>query len=332
MVMAATIGFIIALSLAVTTGHASFNVSAGQVVEDRPKYDCHPDQKETDDKQIEENCKTRGCLWLDHGHGADSLVPRCFFPADYFNYQEVSVTDTPTGVVVILTKDPVHFSGFDGDVTRVRVEIKNIDNDRLRIKITDMEKSRWEPPLPKLEHTFKSAADENKRYDVNVTNESVLTVTRKSSGSLIIRTDLKKLIFAEQFIQLITDVPSNSLYGLGDNLDNHQRKVEASGPNGGRKRIKIFNYGDLPLRGRASYGSHPFYLMHEENQKDTHGVLLINSNPMDVVMTYTPSLTYRVIGGILDFYIFLGPTPVQVMRQKAKLIGNSPLPPYWALG
>lgn len=41
---------------------------------------------------------------------------------------------------------------------------------------------------------------------------------------------------------------------------------------------------------------------------------------------------YRTIGGILDIYIFLGPTPEEVAQQFTEAIGRTPIPPYWALG
>ena len=40
----------------------------------------------------------------------------------------------------------------------------------------------------------------------------------------------------------------------------------------------------------------------------------------------------RTIGGILDFFIFLGPRPEQVIEQYTGLVGRSFLPPYWSLG
>ena len=63
-----------------------------------------------------------------------------------------------------------------------------------------------------------------------------------------------------------------------------------------------------------------------------HGVLLLNSNAMDYSFQSTPSLTIRTIGGILDFFVFLGPKPEQVVEQYTWLVGRTILPPYWSLG
>ena len=36
--------------------------------------------------------------------------------------------------------------------------------------------------------------------------------------------------------------------------------------------------------------------------------------------------------GILDFYIFIGSRPDDVMNQYQEVIGRPAMPPYWALG
>lgn len=63
----------------------------------------------------------------------------------------------------------------------------------------------------------------------------------------------------------------------------------------------------------------------------THGVMLMNSNGMDIAITQN-KLQYRVIGGVLDFYFFMGPTPLKVMDQLTSIIGRPYMPPYWGLG
>ena len=52
----------------------------------------------------------------------------------------------------------------------------------------------------------------------------------------------------------------------------------------------------------------------------------------EVDMQPTPALTFRTIGGILDVYIFTGPTADLVLEQYTAVIGRPLLPPYWALG
>jgi alpha-glucosidase (family GH31 glycosyl hydrolase) len=43
-------------------------------------------------------------------------------------------------------------------------------------------------------------------------------------------------------------------------------------------------------------------------------------------------LRCRVIGGVVDLYFFLGPTPEAVVRQYHEMVGAPAMPPYWALG
>lgn len=53
---------------------------------------------------------------------------------------------------------------------------------------------------------------------------------------------------------------------------------------------------------------------------------------IDAVIQPSPAITFRTIGGILDIYIFLGPTPSDVVQQYLDVIGHPFLPPYWGLG
>ena len=62
-----------------------------------------------------------------------------------------------------------------------------------------------------------------------------------------------------------------------------------------------------------------------------HGVLLLNSNGMDVVVGRERA-SFRAVGGVLDLFVLLGPTPRDVLAQLAAVVGRPALPPFWSLG
>ena len=62
-----------------------------------------------------------------------------------------------------------------------------------------------------------------------------------------------------------------------------------------------------------------------------HGVIMMNSNGMDVAI-YEDTLQFRIIGGVVDMYFLAGPTPNAVNDQLTQIIGRPVMPPYWAMG
>ena len=71
-------------------------------------------------------------------------------------------------------------------------------------------------------------------------------------------------------------------------------------------------------------GDHPFFLnlgAALDGPRNAHGQFLLNSNAMDIDLQPYPALTYTTIGGIIDLYIFTGPTPQNVIEQYWAVIG-----------
>ena len=63
----------------------------------------------------------------------------------------------------------------------------------------------------------------------------------------------------------------------------------------------------------------------------SYGIWMLNSNAMEVELNKN-TLTYRPIGGILDFYVFVDASPNGVLQQYHSLVGLPFFPPYWGYG
>jgi alpha-glucosidase len=159
-------------------------------------------------------------------------------------------------------------------------------------------------------------------------NPFSFTVSRKSTGEKLFDTTGNALVFEEQYIRLATNLGKNpNIYGLGE----HTEPFRLPTKNHTRTLWNRDSYG-VPNNSNL-YSSHPVYFEHRTT--GTHGVFLINSNGMDIKIDSAgkgSKLEYNIIGGILDFYFFSGPTPQKVAAQYADVVGLPAIPAYWGLG
>ncbi|KAL3875953.1 hypothetical protein ACJMK2_033851 [Sinanodonta woodiana] len=284
------------------------------------RFDCFPETYlATKDK-----CEARGCCWWPFlsKPGMLGKVPWCFYSRDYQGYIVDSVNRSATGMTAMLSRSTK--SGWPNDVMTLQVDVNFESYERLHFKIYDPHNSRYEVPL-KLSPASKAAWAPD--YDVSIADQGPfsLTVTRKSTGQKVFDTSgTSPLIFADQFIQISTVLSSPFLYGLGEHQDSFLISTNWT-------KLVLWNVDQPPERNVNLYGFHPFYL-NVEGDGNAHGVFLLNSNAMEVEVQPMPALTYRTTGGILDFYILLGPSADYVVQQYTGLIGRPFMPPFWALG
>jgi len=73
-------------------------------------------------------------------------------------------------------------------------------------------------------------------------------------------------------------------------------------------------------QGTNLYGNHPVDVDHR-GENGTHGVVLMNSNGLDIKINNTDGqyLEYNTLGGVFDFYLVAGPSPVQCRCIRADL-------------
>ena len=69
-----------------------------------------------------------------------------------------------------------------------------------------------------------------------------------------------------------------------------------------------------------------------EDTDNAMGFFFLNSNAMDINIQPAPALTFMTIGGVIDFYIYLGPSPQEIVSQHTEVVGKPFFPPYFSLG
>jgi alpha-glucosidase len=221
---------------------------------------------------------------------------------------------------------------YGPDIARLRLAVEYQAESRLHILIQDREEVRYQVPEDVVPRPGNSASASEQDSQLLFTyNESPFTfqVARKSTGEVLFDTSDDNLIFEPQFLRLKTWLPLDpNLYGLGEHIDSFRLSDDDY------VRTLWARDSDGVPYGENLYGSHPVYFEHRTT--GTHGVLLLNSNGMDIKLRREGgnrnSVEFIAIGGVLDLYVLAGPTPIEVSQQYAAVVGPPAMVPYWSLG
>lgn len=282
------------------------------------RFDCAPDKAVT-----QQECEARGCCYVPVSRAPRGPVmgqPWCFFPASYPSYRLENLSSSETGYTATLTRTTPTF--FPRDILTLRLDVQMETESRLHFTIKDPANKRYEVPLevPRVHSRALSPL-----YSVEFSEEPFgLVVRRKLDGRVLLNTTVAPLFYADQFLQLSTSLPSHYVVGLAEHLSPLMLNTNWT-------RVTLWNRDLAPTPSANLYGSHPFYLTLEDGGS-AHGVFLLNSNAMDVVLQPSPALSWRSTGGILDVYVFVGPEPKSVVQQYLDVVGYPFMPPYWGLG
>ncbi|OAY31309.1 alpha-xylosidase 1 [Manihot esculenta] len=267
-------------------------------------------------------------------------------------YRLISIEETPDGGFLGHLQVKQKNNIYGPDIPLLQLFVKHETQDRLRVHITDAEKTRWEVPynlLPREQPpALKQAIGRSRKNPITVQEFSgselifsykadpfSFAVKRKSNGQTLFNSSsdesdpFGEMVFKDQYLEISTKLPKDaSLYGLGENTQPHGIKLNPGDP----YTLYTLDISAINLNTDL-YGSHPVYMDHRvvNGQTFTHSVLLLNSNGMDVFYRGT-SLTYKIIGGVFDFYFFAGPSPLTVIDQYTTFIGRPAPMPYWAFG
>uniref|UniRef100_A0A8C3YMT1 Maltase n=1 Tax=Catagonus wagneri TaxID=51154 RepID=A0A8C3YMT1_9CETA len=275
------------------------------------RIDCAPGQEVTEDV-----CRWKyKCCWKPV---ANTDIPWCFFPRNW-------------GYEVMLSARLRRLPSptlFGHDVIDTLFTAEYQTSNRFHFKVTDFNNMRYEVPHENVKLFDGTAGTSNSSYDIEVINKPFsLKILRTSNKRVLLDTSIGPLQVAQQYLQLSFRLPSANVYGLGEHVHQQYRHSMAW------RTWPIFTRDAAPTEGVINlYGAHTFFLCLEDTSGFSFGVFLMNSNAMEVTLQPAPAITYRTIGGVLDFYVFLGNTPEQVVQEYLELVGRPFLPPYWSLG
>lgn len=272
-------------------------------------FDYYPDNLDVNIEQ----CKSRGCCWRQ-----EIKEIKCYYPSNYGYAVLDKGTTFYNGFELILVRLPSPMK-YGDDLRNIRMRVEFQTPYRLRIKFYDSQNDRYEVEEPKIYEDYSSHG--LRLYSVTYNLSSVpfgIKVRRVATDIILFDTTVTGFTFSNQFLQLTIKLPSRYLYGLDKQSLRDYRRF------GKRILRTVYNSKDHP-------SAHPMYMC-LENDGNAHGVLLLNSYAMEIELHSIPAITFRTIGGILDFYIFLGPTPENVVQQYTKAVGRPAMPPYWSLG
>nr|KAG5709613.1 hypothetical protein BaRGS_001663 [Batillaria attramentaria] len=287
--------------------------------------DCFPETRSAFVRPTREECEHRGCVY-DEKSITSGKGFKCYFPVTGgLHYSVASKEDTDHGFKLRLARSG--WGPFGMDFRRPTLDVQMLSNDLIRFTFDDdyATPARYRVPI---ETNLPATGADNPKYEFKITDESTFSfqIIRNSTGTVIFDTGVGGLVLSDQFLQLVTRLPSDNVYGMGENShDSFKHQFGRSWP--------AFSRDQPPGWEGNLYGVHPFYTCVEDKMGNTHGVFILNSNAQEYALASDPNrLTFRTIGGVLDVYVFLGPSPENVVQQYTQLIGRPVMPPYWALG
>ena len=271
-------------------------------------------------------CEAKSCCWSPAG--TDSQTPWCFSSL-YTGYTLKGglMTQTSTGMTGELELLGSGTQTFGPDIKSLRVDVLYESVDTFRIKITDKTTTRWEVPQSVLPRRLSGQAlkPNDLNYALSYTaSPFTFVVKRKSDGAILFNLD-KPFVAKDQYLEIGTSFSSSfKTFGIGESTRLEQALQPGS--------TYTLWAADVPAAAfyKNLYGSFPYYLQLDPSGV-AHGAMLLSSNGMDVLLK-SDSLTFKVLGGIIDLYVFSGPTPDSVVSQYTSVVGNPMMMPYWSLG
>ena len=157
-------------------------------------------------------------------------------------------------------------------------------------------------------------------------NPQTLELSIRDSAGNILQQDARPVQFAGEAFHIYKTMPLDEHYfGLGDKTGPLDRRNEA---------FTLWNTDAYRFQESTDpiYKSIPYFMSFRAGR--AIGVLLDNTwrTSFDFGKESPDTYSFAAAGGPIDYYVFYGPAPKQVVETYAWLTGTPPLPPLWSFG
>lgn len=229
------------------------------------------------------------------------------------------------------------FNGVELHSGELHERIVALRDDVLRIRVwrgdTPPEDASW-AVLPEARHasvavTAMDAPDHagfrTQALTVEVDRGTLEVTIHNLAGNLVLQ-DARPLRFDGEAFRIYKTMPPDEHYfGLGDKAGPLDRRDEA---------FTLWNADAYRFQESTDplYKSIPYFMAYRAGR--AVGVLLDNTwrSSFDFGKESPTAYSFGAIAGPVDYYVFYGPAPKQVVETYAWLTGTPPLPPLWSLG
>ncbi|KAL1422948.1 hypothetical protein MTO96_021542 [Rhipicephalus appendiculatus] len=215
----------------------------------------------------------------------------CFMPPSYRRYVVLDRDVTSGSSRLTLKRTEAPVPGESATVT---VDISRVTYDTIRIRIWDRTRREFVPPVPAIEEEFEDASKAS-ACTARLSTDNVLFVVVKDTGKVLSEFDLPRLYYTERDKHITLRPRARFAYGI-------------------RRTPSLRPFLDIG----AESARHLFYRGQGRLVKE-------------LVTSPRGTLTFRVHGGHLDFFLFCGPTPQSVLEQYQGLVGRPSMPSVYTL-
>ena len=157
-------------------------------------------------------------------------------------------------------------------------------------------------------------------------DKQTLQLTVRDLNGEILQQDARPIRYDGDAFRIYKAMPLDEHYfGLGDKTGPLDRRDEA---------FSLWNTDAYRFQESTDpiYKSIPYFMTYRAGRAT--GVLLDNTwrTSFDFGKESPVAYSFGAVAGPIDYYLFYGPTPKQVVKTYAWLTGTPPLPPLWSFG